>query len=387
MTMLHAGTAVMRALAAVTLIGFLTPSPQVSIAASKGTGPVAYVFSKNLQTGMGELLAFNALTGAVLDRTEETYPVQQPELLLSTDGSSLYLLEGRVLKGGKLLVNTLSLIDTRSWKVLATTDVPQRMQYIVVGPGTMVLAPDGSRLFVYSYQAADPKRARYWLSVFQPVTLALQQKRIPLPGCGVAYFAAVPGEIITQCFDSNDVRFISIRRLKVIARARLPSWTRLAGIGLFLSRDQGTVYVLTVDLRLIALSTTMHRVVQKITTFRQATQSIPSPYGAAESGGELIVGSMARWKDTESAFSLRPFLLPSFKPLKPVPLPRYTHLAPAPGGGVFTFPMGDSSDRDWRIQLLNPDLSQTRPLLQLNGPVFQLAVPGSLDGRLSGGLP
>ncbi|HEX6507906.1 MAG TPA: hypothetical protein VF221_09765 [Chloroflexota bacterium] len=385
----YVGRILIRTVVVVAALGVpLMPSTADSQATLKVGGSIAYVFSKNLQSGTGELLAFDTQTGAVVNRMEETYGVQLPELLVNPDGSSLYVLEGRVLKGGKVLMNTLSLIDTRSWKVVATTEVPQRMQYIVVGPGTMILSPDGSRLFVYSYQVTGPQQARYWLSIYQPVSLMLQQKRIPLPGCGVAYFAAVPGQIIAECFDSNDVRFISIRRMKVVATVHLPSWARLGGVGLFVSHDQGTAYVLTIDLRIIALSTTKHRIVQKITAFRQATQSIPSLYGAAVSGGQLIVGSMARWKDPESPFSLRPFFLPSFKPLKPVPLPRYTHFAAAPGGGVLTFPMGDSSDRDWRIQLLSPDLSQTKPLLQLNGPVFQLAVPSAaLDGRLSGGLP
>ena len=104
-------------------------------------------------------------------------------------------------------------------------------------------------------------------------------------------------------------------------------------------------------------------------------------------GQSLVVGSVDRPKDPNTSFSLHLFMLPMLKPGRTVSLPHFTHFTAAPGGGLFAFPMGDSSDNAWNLQFLNPDFSPSKTQVEFHGPIVQVVVPATAFGsHVSGGV-
>jgi hypothetical protein len=87
----------------------------------------------------------------------------------------------------------------------------------------------------------------------------------------------------------------------------------------------------------------------------------------------MLAGGMADAQNTESAFTLRVVDLRTLRLVNTMPMGGYVHLAASPDGGVLTFPMGDSADENWRITWMSSDLSQSRIVTQLDGPVFAMA--------------
>jgi DNA-binding beta-propeller fold protein YncE len=356
----------------------LAPSTPITFAGKRTLVPadIGYIFTKNLQTGAGELVQFDNRTNTVLRRTLEP-AVTAPELLMSPKGQDLFMLGGRLSKDGKTLTDTLAEMDTLSNTTLSTYSMPQRMRYIGPGPGSMALSPSGLTIYVYSSKSLGAGYAHYWLTVVHLDTHAVSSKRIDLSGCGVAYFATAKRWIAVLCNDSNDVRFVDPHKFKVVARTHLPSWLSPGEAALDVSRSQDRLYVVTVDLRFVVIDTKTHRLLGSVTGYRQESGTVSGLYSTAITSDdrELIVGSMANPHDTSSPFTLHGFYLPSFKPARTVTLPRFAHFVAAPNGGLYVFPMGDSPDNDWRVRYLNSDLTLSSTSIQLSGPVFQLAIP------------
>lgn len=350
---------------------------------------IAYAVGVNMQRngdlwtfGNGFLVAFDAYTGNIIKRIDEPYHWQSPDLLINPVGDRLYLLEGRVSADYKALTETLSLIDTRSWAVLASTPLPDALRYNITGPSTMVLTPDGSRLLVYSYDGTRGGNA-YWVAFLDPTSLKVLSTRVPLPGCGAAHFAVAQGQVVAVCFESNDVRFIDPQAATVVATVPLPAVLpgRPDGrvVGLAVSRDQGTVYVVNNDLRITAISSTSHTVLRQVTTLPQAPQIVPTEGAVALSanGRQLIVGVWGQPRGLNSTYTLRTFTLPDLRPAGAIPLARYTHFVAAPMGGLYTFQIGDepASAQNWQVQRMSGDLTQTTLMGQFGGPVYHIVVP------------
>lgn len=341
---------------------------------------IAYAVGANARHN-GLLLAFDARTGTVLKRIDEPSPWQSPDLLVSPAGDRLYLLYASYATRA----TALSVVDTRSWATLASASLPDALLYTVTGPSALLLTPDGSRLLVYSYDGLRGGNA-YWLALVDPVSLRVSPTRIPLPGCGGAQFALAHGQVVALCFESNDVRFIDPQAARVNATVPLPAVApyRPEGraVGLAVSPDQGTVYVVSNDLRIMAISATTHTLLREVTAWRRQPQTVPSLDAVAISpdGRQLIVGVLAQPRDTASAYALRVFTLPDPRLARTIPLPRFTHFVAAPLGGLYTFQVGDepAGARHGQVRLMSPDLAQTTTLGQFDGPLYHVVSPVAL---------
>jgi DNA-binding beta-propeller fold protein YncE len=352
---------------------------QTAFAGKKALAPadVGYIFTKNLQTGAGELVQFDNRTNTVLRRILEP-ATSAPELLMSPQGQDLFMLGSHF--SGKTQINTVAVLDALSDTTLSTFSVPKRVLYVGPGPDTMALSPSGLTLYVYSYsvpKVGGGSYARYWLTAVHLDTHTVSTKRIDLSGCGSAYFATAKRWIVVLCNDSSDVRFVDPLKFKVVARTHLPSWLGPGAAALDVPRSQDRLYIVTVDLRIVVIDTNTHRLLGSVTGYRQDSGAVSGLYSTAITSDdrELIVGSMAKPHDTSSPFTLHGFYLPSFKPAKTVTLQRFMHFVAAPNGGLYVFPMGDSPDNDWRVRYLNSDLTMSSTSIQLSGPAFQLAIP------------
>jgi DNA-binding beta-propeller fold protein YncE len=254
--------------------------------------------------------------------------------------------------------------------------MPHRFRYSVDGPTTMVLAPDGGQLFVAGYRFLGGSNADYWLTVVDPRTLHRLSARIPLPNCGASHLAQAAGQIVVLCTDSNDVRFADPATDRVTSTVSLHAMP----VGLAVSRNGTDLYIVTDDLRILVVDAGTHRLVREVTAYRREAQTVPtlSSVAVTSDGAHLVVGVMARPRDPGSAFSLRVFALPSLTLVKSVPLPHFTHIVAAPGGGLYTFPMLDSpvADQNAPLQLLSPNLTRVQTAGRLRSPLNEVMIPG-----------
>jgi len=322
-----------------------------------------------------ELIAFDAASGAIIKRLPAVPAGNvSPDLVASPSGQQLLVL-GVQLDGNPAgAVSRLSLVDTTSWRVLATTSVPQRMRYPIAGSSSMVLTRDGSRLFVYNYRVGKPGTFPYWLSVLDAHTLRHVRGRISLPGCGGAELVAVPRQIAVLCYAdggiSESLRFVDVRRLQVVAR--IP----VRGVGLVASPDGTYVYI--GGLSITQIHAARHRIVRSdiYPPEEPWTGGVSFWHSVAitDDGKQLIIGVLADRTDPHSAYALRVFALPSLRPLRTVPLPQFVHFAAGPGGTLILFPMPDCPSRDWQVDMLSSGLDQSRRLFTLAGPVLQLVL-------------
>lgn len=324
----------------------------------------------------GEVVAFNSRTGAVVKRLPAFY---QPDIAVSPGGDRLFLLYSRDTAEETTTKHVLSLIDTRSWNTLASTTLVDRVLHTISGPSTLALSPDGTRLFVHSSNGwrLDPVREpntplSYWLTVVDTASLRVLPTRIPLLNCGGVRMTLAGSHLVVLCGETGTVHFVDPQALRVVATVDVSAPT-----GLLVAPDQETVYVVAVDLSIVAINARTHNVVRKGVVRRPQPEefgSIPPKNGMAMSGDgrHLIVGIMAEPRNTESMFSLYLIDATSLEVAQTVRLPRFTSLAAAPGGGLYLFHSGNSHATDWGIQLISPDFSQTSLLTRLDGPVHRL---------------
>jgi hypothetical protein len=325
-----------------------------------------------------ELIAFDAASGAIVNRMPAVPAGNvSPDLEASPSGQQLFVLGVQLDAHPAGAVSRLSLVDTTSWRVLATTSVPQRMRYPIAGSSSMVLTRDGSRLFVYNTRVDNkPGTFPYWLSVLDAHTLRQVRGHISLPGCGGAELVAVPGQIAVLCYAdegiSESLRFVDVRRLRVVAR--IP----VRGVGLVASPEGRYLYV--GGLSITQIDAARHRILRNEIYPAQEpwTGGVPFDHSVAitDDGKQLIIGVLADRRDTRSAYALRVFALPSLRPLRTVPLPQFVHFAAGPGGTLILFPMPDTASSKGQVDLLSSGFDRSRPLFAVAGPVLQLALAG-----------
>ncbi len=319
-----------------------------------------------------EVIAFDGRTGSILRKIPAHY---QPDVAVSANGRLLFLLDTKVSADYKRLSSTLSVIDTRSWKRLATVPMQDRFLYTVTGPSTMVLSPDGKHLFVYSSRFIRHDEADYWLSVFETPSLKVMPERISLPDCKGATFGAAKGQIVALC--GEDVRFIAPNALKVVATVKIAKGgiTSDAGrpVGLVVSRDQQRIYVVTNDLRIFVIDPSTHRVVRTETRWQMDDGSVPSLDSVAISpdGRYLMVGVLATPKDPESLLTLHRYELPSLTPAGTIPLRGYGRFATAPGGEeTYIFPWVNGHKAS-PMRILRDSAGMSRSDLSRQGTVLK----------------
>jgi hypothetical protein len=179
-------------------------------------------------------------------------------------------------------------------------------------------------------------------------------------------------QLVLVCGDRT-VRFIDPQALRVVATVDYNP----APVGVAVAADQETVYVVTADLSIVAISARTHTVVRKVTIKPPRSEefgSILTRNGVAMSadGRHLIVGVMAVPRATDSAFSLYVIDVPSLDLSRTVRLPRFASFVAAPRGGLYLFQSNDSHSQDWGVELTNPDFSQITRLTSLDGPLHRL---------------
>lgn len=315
------------------------------------------------QPPRGEVVAFDANSGRVKADIVRPYRTASPDELVSPRGDRLFLLEGKLSQDGKGETDQLSVVDTQSWRTLASRVVARRFRYPITGPSAMLLSPDGSHLYLHSYRIFQGNRAAFWLSVLDPSSLRILKGRIALPSCGAAQFAIVAGQVVVLCIQATDVRFIDRLTDRVC-----PAWLSVVRPLGWWSR------------RITVIDAVSHRVIRYLTTYRQKTQTVPTLGSVAITAGrQLVIGALARPRDATSAFSLRVFSLPSLRLQRVVPLAHYTHFVSAPGGGLYTFSMGDGDapSQQWGVRWLAPDFGYAGRAVELRGPVFHLELARS----------
>jgi len=350
-----------------------------TVSTSEAKAPNAsliYVVSKSMSSlGAGnELSQIGLQSGAVLHRISESKPADLPNLVLDRSGTRLWWLEDAGLR------SRLMLLDSRSWTVDRLASLANAMRYIIYGPSRLQLAEEccdqnvgGSRLFVYEWSTPAPGVAVTWLTVYDPTSLRVQVRHIAMKGCGVAIMSSAAGRLVVACDGSADVRIVNVRTLHVV---RVSLRGRLADTiaGVFPTAAGRNVYVVDRQLRIVELDPVSGRIVRTGAPAGPNAPSSPVVDGAAllSDGHTLVVGSMADARETDSAFSLRVVDLRTMKLLRTVAMPHYVHVAAAPDGGLLLFPMGDSADRDWRITWMDTQLTESRTVAKLDGPVFWL---------------
>lgn len=302
---------------------------------------VAYAIV-GLDGSTSEVVAFDTETGAIRFRLATNY---QPDLLVAPTGD-LFLLDTTPSADNRA-TSTLTRRDGRSGTVLASTEIPDRLLYPISGPTTLVLAPDGSRLFVACYKVLGPDTAEDWLAVIDPVSLAVLSTRIPLPGCGASRLATAGGLVVVGCSRTADVRFVDPQTATVIATVDLPGTPVPAG--LVADPVRGMVYVVTDDLRIVEIDAATQTVTRTVRTWQRAVRSVPLVDAVAISADDrwLIVGVSAVAGDPYSAVTLHLFALPLLDRVEQVPLPAgFGRFVAAPDGGVFIFPQ-------WGVPIFN----------------------------------
>ena len=350
-----------------------------TVSTSEAKAPNAsliYVVSKSMSSlgAANELSQIDLRTGAVLHRISESKPADLPNLVLDRSGTRLWWLEDAGLR------SRLMLLDSRSWTVDRYASLLNAMRYLIYGPSRLQLAEEccnqnvgGSRLFVYEWSTPAPGVAVTWLAVYDPTSLRVEVRHIAMKGCGVAVMSSAGGRLVVACNGSADIRIVNVRTLHVV---RVSLRGRLADTiaGVFpVAWDR--VYVVDRQLRIVELDPATAKIVRTAAPEGQNAQASPVLYGAAvlSDGHTLVVGSMADARETDSAFSLRVVDLRTMKLLRTAAIPHYVHVAAAPDGGLLLFPMGDSADRDWRITWTDAQLTESRTVAKLDGPVFWVA--------------
>lgn len=343
----------------------------------------AFALTGNAHTGRGEVVEFAWRTGMITKRLTEPYRWESPDLL-AAGGQRLYMAAGRVTPDGTRVDEVLSILNPANLATLSSARVPHRTRYNVAGPSTIVLAPGGAKLFVYSYRYVAPERYDFWLEAFDPVTLRALGQTVPLPGCGGARFATVAGQVVALCAGSNDVRFIDPVSDRVVASTPLfsvrPYYPEGQVAGLAVSQGRRVIYVITNVLRIMAISAQSHRVLQTVTNWRELPQTVPIGGVALTSDGHyLIVGLMGRPRDTAAPFSLRVFALPSLQFVKSMTQPHYTDFVAAPGGGLYMYAGPEANARGWQAHTVSSDFVSSGGAVRFDGPVLRVVLPGYGD--------
>lgn len=137
---------------------------------------------------------------------------QGPDMVLSPDGTRLYLGSALRNRKGQLIQNVLQVIDTASGKVLQTVDNPDHAASTVrESVSQMAISPDGRHIYAYKNRVT-------WEGVFNSLaTFDTAQGRFlpetaPLTRCGVGRILVSPDDsrLNVLCHGTNDVRFLDL---------------------------------------------------------------------------------------------------------------------------------------------------------------------------------
>jgi len=329
--------------------------PTTSLPTARGRA-IGYALSNR------EVTAFDEGTGAVLHRFTTQ---DDPDILVTPAGDQLFLLDTKWSSDGKTPSHRLSLLDTASWRVLGQVTIADRILYPGPGPSGLTLAPDGSRLFIYSYHVLGDDRADYWLAAVDAKSLQLLPIHAALDQCGAARFTTLAQQIVALCAHANDLRFVDPVTGSVGATVALPPLAPLSVegqvAGLTTTPDKRTIYIVTNDLRIVEVDATTRTQVREVTAARQAPQSVPLDVVTVSSDGRsLLVGTLTAPRGQAAGVTLKQFALPDLTPSASIPLPINASVVGAVGGKIY---LSDGT----ALRVFDPERRQTTATVSLNG--------------------
>lgn len=189
----------------------------------------------------------------------------------SRDGMRLYVAAVDPPNDGS--ADHLFALDLKTGREIWRVALSDRVKYILSGPPTLAVSPDGRTIFVFSYPASNLSRypqasqVPYWLQMVD-ASDGHAMGTIPLGlDCGTAELAssAVQRALFVACFASNDVRVVNLQAHQVEERIRVPNAPSFLGqpgglVGAVLSPDQRTLYVVTDTFRVAVVDTSEHTI-------------------------------------------------------------------------------------------------------------------------------
>lgn len=326
---------------------------------------ISYTVLANDHQRTGQIVAFEPLTGNVQYQISTD---AQPDVIQDKRRDRLYLLDTKWSADWKTATHTLAAINATTGEELASTSLPDRFLYPVSGPTTLVLTADSSLLWVYSYNVTGDDAADYWLRAVDPGTLKLRPERANLPGCGGAWFAVTNREIIVLCERSHSVRFLDPKTGAVNTVVQLPfinpNIMEGRGVGLAITRDQKTMYVVTNTMKIIAIDIAS-RSLQEINDWERQPWSVP-PGGVQLSadGNALVVAVDQEQADGSYARTLNVLTIPTLKNERSIPVADLSNFVVSSVNGIFVIPRGAGE-----LRVIDPSLSQSRGLLDLENRI------------------
>lgn len=261
------------------------------------------------------------------------------------DGTRVYV--AAVAARAGLAPDYLFAVDPRSGKELWRVELKDRMKGLAASG--LALAPDGRRLYYYSYPWLGPDARDFWITTIDTATGRTLPATVTLPACFTPTLRVAPdgAMLYVACLGTNDVRFVDLRTSQVAGRLRIPgtqgdprfAW-RPGGIaGMIVAPDGRMLYVVTDQLQ-VARIDLQRRVVAELVDLRRGAE-VAAVYGSVArtaDGGGLIVGLSARKPADGTVSEARVFDLRTWRVARRVAFPRpllATTLAMRPDGAGF----------------------------------------------------
>jgi DNA-binding CsgD family transcriptional regulator/DNA-binding beta-propeller fold protein YncE len=133
-----------------------------------------------------------------------TIPVgYDPQIVLSADGSTLYLTDSQ--PSG----DTLSVIDTRDWRVLTQVSSPDRIKDIGIGLYAMAVSPKGRHLYIHKWNGGSA----HWWDIFDTSTQEFAPNPPHVADCGIAQAFPPLGassSLAILCHELNALVFVDL---------------------------------------------------------------------------------------------------------------------------------------------------------------------------------
>jgi DNA-binding beta-propeller fold protein YncE len=208
------------------------------------------VLSTSLR-GAGAVHVVDLSSGTLLRRIDTGL---NPDVAVDRTGSHLLLLSS----GNG--TSTLSFIDLPSFAERKRISIEDRIQYIGIGPSSLLLSVDERLIFILHRKVLGDNLARVWLTAHD-ANSGQQRGQLDLGNCGASYLSQSPDArfLYATCGQSEQVLHIlradPLREEASIPipfyTGGLPGWTAIAGAAV--SPDGTRFVAVTRDLRLFVV--------------------------------------------------------------------------------------------------------------------------------------
>lgn len=245
------------------------------------------VVSDNQLRSTGRIDFVDLATGVSLASLPTDY---HPDFAADAQASAIYLMS-TATANFQLGVTTLRSLDARTLSERWHVRVEDRLLYPLLGPSTLAVSPDGSRLVVAHYKELGPDRADYWVTEHDTRS-GVAVGRTDLPNCGGMYlnFTSDGTALVVTCAHSSDVRFVSSTRWSVETTVALPTqsapgYEAVAGTAV----RPGRLIVVLRDLRIATIDTSTHALSIDQRWRVGSAVALPNNVGVSSDGRRLWV--------------------------------------------------------------------------------------------------